>query len=40
MSATAALIDTAHRDKAAVLELIAGMAKARYEKNARAIAAP
>jgi ketosteroid isomerase-like protein len=38
--ATATLIDTTQRDKATVLELIAGMAKARYEKNARAIAAP
>lgn len=37
---TATLIDTTQRDKAAVLELIAGMAKARYEKNAQAIAAP
>jgi ketosteroid isomerase-like protein len=40
MSAKATLIDTTKQDKAAVLELIAGMAKARYEKNARAIAAP
>ena len=38
--ATATLIDTTQRDKAAVLELIAGMAKARYERNARAIAVP
>jgi ketosteroid isomerase-like protein len=38
--ATATLIDTTQRDKATVLELIAGMAKARYEKNAGAIAAP
>ncbi|MGC2299103.1 MAG: nuclear transport factor 2 family protein [Acidobacteriaceae bacterium] len=38
--ATATLIDTTRRDKAAVLDVIAGMAKARYEKNARAIAAP
>ncbi|MGA7353691.1 MAG: nuclear transport factor 2 family protein [Acidobacteriaceae bacterium] len=40
MSATATSIDRTHRDKALVMELIAGMAKARYEKNARAIAAP
>ena len=40
MSAKATLIDTTKQDKAAVLELIAGMAKARYEKIARAIAAP
>jgi ketosteroid isomerase-like protein len=37
--ATATMMTTT-QDKAAVLELIAGMAKARYEKNARAIAAP
>jgi ketosteroid isomerase-like protein len=31
--------DAVQKDKADVLELIAGMAKGRYEKNARAIAA-
>jgi ketosteroid isomerase-like protein len=32
--------DTIQKDKSDVLELIAGMAKARFDKNARAIAAP
>ncbi len=37
--ATAMMVHTT-QDKADVLELIAGMAKARYDKNAGAIAAP
>ena len=32
--------DTIRKDKADVLELIAGMAKARYEKSVQALAAP
>jgi ketosteroid isomerase-like protein len=32
--------DTIRKDKADVVELVAGMAKARFEKNAQAIAAP
>jgi ketosteroid isomerase-like protein len=35
-----AMQDVIQKDKADVLEVIAGMAKARYEKDARAIAAP
>jgi ketosteroid isomerase-like protein len=40
--ATATLHETSSetRDEAAILEVIAGMARARYEKNAAAIAAP
>jgi len=42
--ATATMVNTTQdamqKDKADVLELIAGMAEARYEKNARGIAAP
>ena len=38
--ATAAQIDRTQKEEAAVLEVIAGMAKARYEKNARGIGAP
>lgn len=43
--ATATQIDRAQRggaqqEKAAILDVIAGMARARYEKNARGIAAP